>query len=246
MTVALAHPEAHAHETASAVRAIDLSKSYDDRAVLAQVNLDVTPGRFLALLGANGAGKSTLLRVLATLIPPTQGELHLFGQRVRPGAAALRARIGLIGHQPILYRDLTLLENLTFFGKLYGLADAGDRALQLLEQMQLAGRADDTVKTLSRGMTQRVSIARALMHDPPLLLADEPFAGLDAPSVRRLEGLLVELSEQGKTIVLSNHDVSQSLRLAQQALVLRHGRVVIDRPTSRLEADTVLKEIEPS
>lgn len=229
----------------SVIRANNLDKAYDTRPVLRGINLDVSPGGFLALLGANGAGKSTLLRVLATLIAPTGGELHLFDQPVTRDAVALRARIGMIGHQPILYRDLTVIENLEFFGKLYGVADAAQRGLDLLDQLNLRKRALDPVKNLSRGMTQRVSIARALMHDPPLILADEPFAGLDAPSTVNLERLLADLNAQGRTIILSNHDIAQSLRLARHAVVLRGGAIVIDRPTAHLEPDAVLKEVSP-
>lgn len=230
----------------SAVQAIGLGKSFDRRRVLEQINLRIPPGAFLALLGANGAGKSTLLRILATLIPPTDGQLLLFGQSVRTDLVALRAKIGMIGHQPILYRDLSVWENLLFFGKLYEVANVNDRAGQLLESVGLADRAHDAVKTLSRGMTQRVAIARALMHEPALLLADEPFAGLDAPSTRSLELLLEQLHGEGKTIILVNHDIEQSLRLARQAVVLRRGRIVIAAPTSQLDAEAVLAEVTQS
>ena len=229
--------------TEAAVRAVDLTKWFDQRCVLEQINVEVFAGGFLAILGANGAGKSTLLRMLSTLIAPTSGELSLFGEPAGANAAALRAGIGMISHQPMLYRDLTVLENLKFFGRLYGVSHASDRAMALLADTDLAERAHDTVKTLSRGMTQRVAIARALMHDPQLLLADEPFAGLDAPSVERLEVLLLGLRKQGKAIILSNHDIAQSLRLAKHAIVLRGGRVVIDRPASRLDTKAVLAEL---
>lgn len=229
----------------SAVRAIDIDKAYDSRRILRGINLDLAPGSFLALLGANGAGKSTLLRVLSTLIAPSAGALHLFDQPVTRNAAALRARIGMISHQPILYRDLAVLENLEFFGRLYGVADVTRRALDLLDQLHLRKRALDPVRTLSRGMTQRVAIARALMHDPPLILADEPFAGLDAPSAATLERLLGDLHAQGRTIILSNHDIAQSLRLATHAIVLRAGEVVIDRPAAGLDAQAVLEEVTP-
>ncbi len=225
------------------VRAVELEKWYDDRPILRDINLDIAPGGFLALLGANGAGKSTLLKILATLLPPSKGELKLFDQPANSNPIAIRGRIGVISHQPILYRDLTVLENLEFFGKLYGVAHATERALELLEAVRLRHRALEPVRNLSRGMSQRVSIARALMHNPPLLLADEPFAGLDAPSTDDLEKLLTQLHEDGRTIILSNHDLAQSLRLARHAIVLRQGRVVIDRPTSRLTAAEVLREV---
>ena len=227
-----------------AVHASGLCKSIDDRAVLEDVNLRVEPGRAVALLGANGAGKSTLLKVLATLTPPTSGELSILGASVNSNAAKLRARIGLIGHQSMLYRDLSARQNLEFFGRLYGLRDPKKRAGELLDAIGLSARADDPVKSFSRGMTQRVAIARALIHDPELLLADEPFDGLDAPSTALLEEMLTELHRSGKTLILANHDIGQSLRLTEQTIVLRDGRVVIDRPSKTLEPASVLAEME--
>ena len=225
------------------VQALDLGKQIDGRAVLQEVSLEVLAGKFVAVIGANGAGKSTLLKILATLMRPDSGELRLFGQPVRGDASLLRARIGLISHQSMLYRELSARENLVFFGRLYGVRQPRRRALDLLEMVGLADRADDAVKTFSRGMTQRVAIARALVHEPALLLADEPFAGLDAPSVERLQEILARLQASGKTILLAHHDIDQSLRMAQQAIVLRQGRVVVDRCTRKLDAATVLREM---
>lgn len=228
---------------APAVRATGLCKLMDDRPVLSDIDLEITPGSYVGLLGANGAGKSTLLKILATLLPATSGELQLFGQTVSRSSVAIRAKIGLIGHQPMLYRDLTLRENLMFFGRLYGLRNVVERSDELLEVVSLADRANDAVRTFSRGMTQRASIARALMHAPELLLADEPFAGLDAPSTVVLEGLLNRLHSAGKTIVLVNHDIAQTLSVAGRVIVLRAGRLAIDRPARHLDAATVLREV---
>jgi heme exporter protein A len=158
---------------------------------------------------------------------------------------ALRQRIGLIGHQPMLYRDLSADENLSFFAKLYGIANPDAKVAQMLQVTGLGDRAGEPVRNFSRGMVQRVAIARALLHDPELLLADEPFDGLDAPSADSLERLLAELGETGKTIVLVNHDIEQSLRLADRAIVLRGGRVVVDQPTHRLYARELLSEVRP-
>ncbi len=226
------------------VRANGLCKSIDERPILKGIDLEVGRGRFIALLGANGAGKSTLLKLLATLTTPTSGRLELFGMEARGTAAVkVRAKIGLIGHQTMLYHDLSARENLEFFGALYGVADVRKRAMHLLEAMGLATRASDAVKAFSRGMMQRVAIARALMHDPELLLADEPFAGLDAPSTAVLEKVLRDLHAAGKTIVLANHDIGQSLRLAERAVVLRGGKKVIDAGSSELDERRVLQEM---
>ena len=226
-----------------AVEADGVTLRLDDRTILKNVHLRLAPGGTLALLGANGAGKSTLLKVLAMLLHPTSGALRLFGQPAGPLAGGLRRRLGIIAHQPMLYRDLTLTENLQFFGKLYGRTDTAVRARELLDRVGLRDRAGDPVKTLSRGMTQRVAIARALMHDPDLLLADEPFDGLDAPSVRTTETLLRDLRAQGKTLIVSNHDVRQSLELAAEVVVLRRGAVVLRAPAPQLTVEAVLAEM---
>jgi heme exporter protein A len=226
-----------------AVQVSGLAKTIDDKRVLTDITFDVPRGSYVALLGANGAGKSTLLKILATLIPPTKGKLALFGETLKGEAAGLRARLGLIGHGAMLYRDLSARENLVFFSRLYDVPDAASRADELLEYVGLTGRARDPVKTFSRGMAQRVSIARALVHDPDLLLADEPFAGLDAPSQVMLQQMLARLHGEGKTIILASHDLAQSLGLAQRALVLRQGRLVVDEATSQLDAQAVLAEV---
>jgi heme exporter protein A len=155
----------------------------------------------------------------------------------------LRAKIGLIAHTSMLYRDLSAKENLLFFAKLYEVKEPEDRVVRMLRMVGLTDRANDPVKNFSRGMTQRASIARALLHDPELILADEPFAGLDAPSTTALEGLLSRLNAVGKTIVLVNHDIEQTLRLAERAIVLRQGKIALDQPTHRLYAREVLSEV---
>ena len=244
MTVSVTEPAVpFVADRSRAVQVSGLAKTIDDKRVLADITFDVPRGSYVALLGANGAGKSTLLKILATLIPPTKGQLGLFGEPLKGEAAGLRARLGLIGHGAMLYRDLSARENLVFFSRLYDLPDPTGRADTLLEYVGLTGRARDPVKTFSRGMAQRVSIARALVHDPDLLLADEPFAGLDAPSQRMLEEMLGRLHGEGKTIILASHDLAQSLGLAQRALVLRQGRLVLDAETSRLDAQAVLAEV---
>jgi ABC-type multidrug transport system ATPase subunit len=225
------------------VAARDLGRTIDDRPILQQINLEITPGGFLALLGANGAGKSTLLHVLATLLPRTTGTLSLFDKPVNRNATALRRRIGMIGHQPMLYRDLTARENLIFFGAMYGVADRRQRAEALLERVGLIDRADDPIKTFSRGMVQRTSIARALMHRPQLLLADEPFAGLDVVSNDRLAGLLGELNAEGHTIVVAHHDLAQSLAVARRVVILRSGQVAMDSPVAQVSLKDVRQEV---
>lgn len=233
-----------ADPVADAVETVELSKWIDDRPVLEDISFRLAASKSVALLGANGAGKSTLLRILATLVPPSSGELRLFGKPVSRDGAAARARIGLIGHQSMLYRDLSARQNLEFFCGIYGVKEPRQRASALLESVGLIDRADDPIKAFSRGMTQRAAIARALVHDPDLLLADEPFDGLDAPSSFALEELLMGLQTSGKTLILANHDIHQSLRLTDRTIVLREGLVVIDEPSESLSAAAIVAEME--
>ncbi len=225
------------------VKTTGLGLSIDDRPILRDIDLEIRRGEFVAVLGANGAGKSTLLKVIATLTRASTGELRLFGRTVTRESADLRARIGLIAHQSMLYRELTARENLRFFAKLYGIGKPTERVELLLDVIGLSNRGNDPIKSFSRGMVQRVAIARALLHDPELMLADEPFDGLDAPSVAATQGLLTHLHQSGKTIVLVNHDISQSLALAQRIVVLRDGSVAIDAPANELEKAHVLAEM---
>ena len=243
-SISMTQDAGSAETTDSAVHAAGLGKELDDRQILQDIDLEIPAGRFVALLGANGAGKSTLLNIIAGLAWPTAGDLSLFGQTVvRRRLGVVQRRIGMIGHQPMLYRDLSVQENLVLFGRLYDVPHAARRAAQLLDRVGLAKRADDPVRTFSRGMVQRAAIARAMMHDPDLLLADEPFSGLDLRSVDALRQLLGELHGGGKTVVLASHDVPASLQLAQQIVVLRSGRIVMNNPTAGLSQDALITEV---
>jgi heme exporter protein A len=231
------------NSTPPALCAAGLGKTIDERSVLKSIDLSIAAGEFVAILGINGAGKTTLLKILATLMPPTTGRLQLFGLDVPRHAAQARARLGLIGHQSMLYRDLTARENLELFAGLYGVDSPRRRADELLSIVGMSDRADDAVKTFSRGMCQRVSIARALVHQPDLVLADEPFAGLDVPGAAAVQRLLSDLHAAGKTIVMVNHDVLQSLRLAERVIVLGAGTIAIDRPAKVADAPAILAEL---
>ncbi len=245
MVTMIAQPNPRVEQrTESVVGCRALGRTIDGRRILRDISVHIPSGQFTALLGANGAGKSTLLRILATLIPPTTGTLHLFGQLAGRDSVAIRRRIGLIGHGSMLYRDLSAMENLLFFGRLYSIKNPEAQARKLLDFVGLSTRRCDAVKVFSRGMVQRISIARALMHDPDLLLADEPFHGLDAPSSRIIEHMLTDLASMGKTVVLATHDIHQCLALADHAIVLGHGQVVIDRAVDELDHGMILREIE--
>ena len=222
--------------TPPAVEAVGLGKWIDDRPILREINLTIPAGQYIALVGGNGAGKTTLLKILSTLIAPSAGQLIVAGHEIPRHANAARARIGLVSHQSMLYRDLSARENLEFFARLHGVPDASRRANELLTRVGMIDRADDLVKTFSRGMTQRVSIARAVVNEPDIVLADEPFAGLDANGALAVEQMLADLHSAGKTIVLVNHDLTQSLRLVQRVIVLRGGRLALDQPANVADA----------
>lgn len=203
--------------------------------VLSDLTFAIAPGEHVAVLGPNGAGKTTLLRVLAGLIRPTRGTLLLDGQRPGQGSAAARAAIGVLGHQTYLYPELTARENLLLYGRLYGVPDPETRADTVLEQVGLFGRRDDRVDSLSRGLQQRLAIARAVLHDPPLLLLDEPDTGLDLAAFELLARLLMD-SQRRRTVLVATHNIGQARRLCGRALVLVGGRLAADLPAAVLDA----------
>ncbi len=219
------------------VEARGLAKRYGPLAALDGIDLSVPAGQAIVLLGANGAGKSTLLRLLATLTRPSGGRLRLFGEEVvSSDAGRLRSRIGFLSHQTFLYEHLTGLENLLFYARLYGLPDPGRAAREAIGAARLSDRQEDRVGVYSRGMQQRLAIARSLLHGPEMVLLDEPFTGLDRESSARLEERLRQLRSAGRTCVMATHDLEQGLRIADRVLVLRYGRLELDAPARGLDS----------
>ncbi len=199
-----------------------VERRYGERVALSGVDVRVDEGQTLVVLGPNGAGKTTLLRVLAGLLRPHGGTARVLGASLPGEAWKLRGRVGLVAHDPLLYRDLTPRENLRFHARLHGVADT--RVDAVLSAVGMADRADDVVAELSRGMVQRVAAARAVLHDPPLLLLDEPWAGLDPAAVELLAPVIGR--ESGKTRVVVTHDVAGGLEEADVTLGLRAGAAV--------------------
>ena len=204
----------------------DVSRHFGRRRAVSRVSFSARAGTILGLLGPNGAGKSTLLAMLATLLRPSQGRIRFGHANVDEDGAAVRARIGVLGHDLFLYPELTARENLAFFAALYGIDDAQGAARTALEQAGLADRADDQVSSLSRGMRQRVALERALIQGPRLVLLDEPFTGLDDRSGAALLERLAGLRRQGAAVVVATHDLDLAEGLLDEALFLRDGRVV--------------------
>jgi len=210
----------------------DVSRHFGRRRALSHVSFRAASGGTLGLLGPNGAGKSTLLALLATLLRPTGGQIRYGATRVSDAGPALRGSIGVLGHDLFLYPELTARENLEFFGGLYALPRPRESAIHALEQAGLADRADDPVSSFSRGMRQRVALERALIHQPRLVLLDEPFTGLDDASTAALVRRLRTLRERGAIVVLATHDLDVAEGLLDRAIFLRDGRVIeaADRP----------------
>jgi heme exporter protein A len=220
---------------APAVALRDLGRAYGERVALTGVTLELPRGATLAVFGANGAGKTTLLRVLATLLRPHAGSATVLGRELPREGWAVRGRVGLLAHEPLLYRDLSARENLRFHARLHGVDDA--RAEELLDAVGMARRADEPIRALSRGMTQRVAICRAVLHRPELLLLDEPLANLDPGAAAGVAPLIGR--ETGAARVLISHDVELGLAEADVVLGLRAGKPEIVAAASDVRADAV-------
>lgn len=208
-----------------AVEATALVKQFGRRAAVAGIDLSLAPGACLALFGPNGAGKTTLLRLIAGLLKPTRGRVRVQGVDARRDAHA-RGRVGLISHHSMLYAPLTARENVLFAARLHGLSDPEEAARDALATMGMSSRADVPVRTLSRGLQQRVSIARAMVHDPSVVLLDEPYSGLDEGGASALTAMLQSLRARGATLVLVTHNLGEGLALATHAAIMRDGAFV--------------------
>lgn len=217
------------------VEAAELAREFGSRRAVAGVTFSLAPGECLALFGPNGAGKTTLLRVLAGLLKPTSGSARVSGIQL-PGGPLARSRIGLISHHTMLYEALSPRENVSFSARLYGVRDARFRVEDSLRRMSMLERADTPIRSLSRGMQQRVSIARAMVHSPQLVLADEPYSGLDESGARALTALLQELRSAGTAIIVVTHNLAEGLSLATHAAVMHRGKFLRYDSADRFDA----------
>lgn len=219
---------------ANAIETKKLTKVFGDRKALDKVSIGVPEGAFLSIFGPNGAGKTTLVRTLATLSRATSGTALVAGFDAKEEPDKVREHIGLISHNPMLYPDLTAMENLMFTAQLYGVVNAEERVRGLLRAVELDHRRFDVVRTFSRGMTQRLSIARALMNDPDVVFLDEPYAGLDPHAVEIFDGLIEQLRD-GRTFIMVSHDLQKGFDVCTHALVLARGRVVSYAPKEDID-----------
>ena len=215
------------------IRLNGVVKQYGLNPVLRGVDLDIDQGEFVTLVGPNGAGKSTLMGIVATLLQPSSGDVFVGGWRLPEQAGRVRRHIGLVSHYSLLYRDMTAVENLAFFAKLYRLENAEKRVAEALRKVGLFARQRDPVGTFSRGMVQRLTIARATLHEPDVLLLDEPYTGLDPEASQLLDELLREETARGRTILMITHDLGHGLGLADRLAILYGGRIA--REVTRAE-----------
>jgi heme exporter protein A len=192
------------------------------------------------LLGPNGAGKTTFLRILASLSRPSLGDVRIAGFRLPGQAAAVRRRLGVVSHQPLLYGDLTAEENLRFFAKMYGLRQEERRISEVLDIVGLASRRKDLVRTYSRGMQQRLSIGRAVLHDPDVMLFDEPYTGLDQDACAMLDQVLSEVAVRGRSVVMTSHDLARVANMASRFDVLSRGMITATCAREAIEPDGLL------
>ena len=216
-----------------AIQAEELSKHYNLQPVLKGLSLALADGSLCVLVGSNGAGKTTLLRIIASLVRPDAGFAAIHGAALK-GNAALRRQIGYLGHQTLFYSDLNALENLTHYARLYGLDNVADRVHAGIASVDLVNHQHKPVRTYSRGMLQRLAIARALLHDPAILLLDEPYTGLDKDAAQALDQRLRDLHRPGRTLLIAAHHPQRLLAFASQVAWLRDGRIAQLQPVDRL------------
>jgi heme exporter protein A len=217
-----------------------LVKRFGPKMVLRGLDFQVSRGEFVALLGPNGAGKTTFLRILASLSRPTMGEVKIAGFYLPNQASAVRRRLGVLSHLPLLYPDLTAESNLLFYGRMYSLPDLSHRVDEILDVVGLAPRRRDLVRTFSRGMQQRLAIGRAVLHDPDVLLLDEPYTGLDQDACEMLDSVLQKVATDGRTIVMTSHDLARTAEVASRFDVLSRGVIVASRSQAEVGVDGLL------
>ncbi len=212
-----------------------LVKAFGVKPVLRGLDFEVRQGEFVAVVGPNGAGKTTLLRILSSLAKPTLGEVSLAGLRLPAQSGAARRMLGVVSHQPLLYGDLTADQNLRFFGRMYGVRDLDDRIPEVLGIVGLSPRRFDLVREYSRGMQQRLAIGRGILHRPELLLFDEPHTGLDPDSADMLDRLLEKVTGEGRTVVMTSHDLTRAGELASRVDILSGGKIARSIQRGELE-----------
>lgn len=225
----------------SEIEVRELTKSFGAQHALKKIDLSVEKGEFLTIFGPNGAGKTTLIRILSTLTKASSGEVSIAGLSLKKNADTIRRKIGVIAHQTFLYENLTAAENLQFYGRLYNVVDLESKISQIISDVGLDLRRNDRVHTFSRGMQQRLSIARAMLHNPSLLLLDEPYTGLDQHASEMLSGWLKQLRSEERTTLMVTHDLERGLDMADRVAILISGHIVFNEPRDGLDLQAFRK-----
>lgn len=223
----------------------NVSKLFGRFHALDNIDLNISSNEFVAILGRNGAGKTTLLKILATLLKPSSGHIHISGHNIRKDSYVVLQQMGMVSHQTYIYSDLTAKENLAFYAKFYDVTNAKDKIQSLLEKVGLAHRSDESVRRFSRGMQQRLSIARALLHDPKILLLDEPYTGLDQKASEFLDNILLGYHHAGNCILIVTHDIERIAGIAKRAVIFDKGKVAWDQPLHNITPQNFLQIIKP-
>lgn len=205
-----------------------LTKQADDKLILRGVDLSIKKGETIAILGPNGAGKSTLLKVLANLIKPTSGIVKINGMDLKKDHMKIKKMLGYLPHSSLLYDHYSPLENLVFFGNIYGVKNVEERAIELVKEVGLSFFLNEPVKNFSRGMIQRIAIARAIVHDPEVLLLDEPHTGLDQGAISILNNVILSMKEKGTTTLMVTHDFKQAAEICDRIIIVKNGKIVDD------------------
>lgn len=224
------------------IRVENLSKYFGAKCALKNLNFTISRGEYVALLGVNGAGKTTLTRILATLSKPTSGIVRIDELTLKE-SVLIRKKIGVMSHYSFLYNDLTAKENLNFYARMYGLSSPSERIYDLLNKVGLASRSYDRVGTFSRGMQQRLSLARAILHSPTVLFLDEPFAGLDVNASQIVKDLLNEFIVQECTVLLTTHDITFALENSKRIMILRNGELVENQLASQMSVHHIREKM---
>jgi heme exporter protein A len=224
-----------ADDSATAIRIDGVCKAFGHRAVLNNISFNLPAAEAVFLCGVNGAGKSTLLRIVAGILSPDSGSVQICGHDIHKSHDTAKSRLGIISHKSMVYPELTVLENLSFFAALYGVPDRQGRINEILEDMGLSAYRYDSAGILSRGLLQRLSIARALVHKPAILLADEPFTGLDTQACQYLVAVFERFTNAGGTIIMTSHDIGLALRNCKRVMVLDKGKIIFDVARAALD-----------
>lgn len=218
-----------------AIEVQGLTKYFGNRLILKGIDLKVRKGEFLTVFGPNGAGKTTVIKVLATMLKPSGGQVRVSGLDLKHNSTEIRRGIGVVTHQTMLYDELTSFENLKFYGKMYDVPNLEERIEEVVTKLGLASRIHHRVRTLSRGLQQRLSIARAVLHNPTLMLLDEPGTGLDQHAANILVGILRAVNAEGRTVVMTTHSLERGLEMGDHVVIMAEGRIVYEESKRALD-----------